>query len=438
MEDKLHVKNFGPIKDAEIEVKDMMVFIGAQSSGKSTLAKLITILNDFNFQNSNDNIFEEELKKYNLHSFLKKSTEIHYKSPFFNFTFNKEGEKKVNYSRLLDANLVDGDKKIIRLLMGYMLLLIEANDKLEIFNRELQESEDYGINERLENSIKITVSKYDDLYSIPKTILKAYGKEDNLDQLSNLAKIVKKVFLFIRPLDSLYIPAERTLLPLISSNIAGLINNKINLPQHLLQIAQEYEKALQTIDSLDLGIIGNLRFKRDTGKSYIYHNLNQKILLKEASSGIQSILPVLLLIESSIKEENHINLNYVVEEPELNLYPEAQYQLLRYLVKNCLETDNKVKSRNLIITTHSPYILASINNLLLAHTKGGEFEERTNDIIDKKSWICYKNFNAYQVVDGTVEQIFDKDEKLIDSNMIDEVSEVIMGDFKKIASIKND
>ena len=43
---KLIVKNFGPLKDIEIEVREMVVFIGAQASGKSTLAKLLSIFED--------------------------------------------------------------------------------------------------------------------------------------------------------------------------------------------------------------------------------------------------------------------------------------------------------------------------------------------------------------------------------------------------------
>jgi predicted ATPase len=47
---KLIVKNFGPLKDIEIEVREMITFIGAQASGKSTLAKLLSIFEDENFR----------------------------------------------------------------------------------------------------------------------------------------------------------------------------------------------------------------------------------------------------------------------------------------------------------------------------------------------------------------------------------------------------
>ena len=63
---KLIVKNFGPLKDIEIEVREMVTFIGAQASGKSTLAKLLSIFEDENFRRDDKILFEEELRKYNI------------------------------------------------------------------------------------------------------------------------------------------------------------------------------------------------------------------------------------------------------------------------------------------------------------------------------------------------------------------------------------
>ena len=44
--DKITIRNFGPIKDINIELSKLMVFIGPQGSGKSTIAKLLTIFSD--------------------------------------------------------------------------------------------------------------------------------------------------------------------------------------------------------------------------------------------------------------------------------------------------------------------------------------------------------------------------------------------------------
>ena len=43
----LVVQNFGPVVDAEIKIKSFNLFIGEQSIGKSTLAKLVTIFTDY-------------------------------------------------------------------------------------------------------------------------------------------------------------------------------------------------------------------------------------------------------------------------------------------------------------------------------------------------------------------------------------------------------
>ena len=41
MKQKIIIKNFGPIKDVEMEIDDFTIFIGPQTSGKSTIAKSV-------------------------------------------------------------------------------------------------------------------------------------------------------------------------------------------------------------------------------------------------------------------------------------------------------------------------------------------------------------------------------------------------------------
>ena len=46
MEEVLEIENFGPISKAKINLKKYIVLIGPQSSGKSTIAKLIALFNN--------------------------------------------------------------------------------------------------------------------------------------------------------------------------------------------------------------------------------------------------------------------------------------------------------------------------------------------------------------------------------------------------------
>jgi predicted ATPase len=74
MNEKLIVKDFGPIKNAELDLKKVTIFIGPQGSGKSTLAKLVAIFRDSNFlmrANSNQNL-NFFFQNYNLQNFNRK------------------------------------------------------------------------------------------------------------------------------------------------------------------------------------------------------------------------------------------------------------------------------------------------------------------------------------------------------------------------------
>ena len=77
--EKLIVKNFGPIKEAEIDLTKYVVFIGDTSTGKSVLAKLISIFRDSNLRIDSNKAFKELLLNYNI-EFSNENTNIIYSS----------------------------------------------------------------------------------------------------------------------------------------------------------------------------------------------------------------------------------------------------------------------------------------------------------------------------------------------------------------------
>lgn len=52
----------------------------------------------------------------------------------------------------------------------------------------------------------------------------------------------------------------------------------------------------------------------------------------------------------------------IIEEPEQNLFPNSQKNIIEFLIE-CL---NVCKNNKLFITTHSPYVLETINNCMYA------------------------------------------------------------------------
>ncbi|WP_241210766.1 AAA family ATPase [Brachyspira hampsonii] len=89
-------------------------------------------------------------------------------------------------------------------------------------------------------------------------------------------------------------------------------------------------------------------------------NTNKKIPVDKISSGQQEIL-WLLNVLLGIIWLNKKNIFVIIEEPEAHLYPNMQKEIIDFIV-NFMNITNS----NILITTHSPYILTSANNLLYA------------------------------------------------------------------------
>jgi hypothetical protein len=277
------------------------------------------------------------------------------------------------------------------------------------------------------------IEKSDIIFNQVKETFKVlqFSYDSNYDKLMEILYKTLSSFNVINKSDSIYIPTERSFLHLISENTLGLINNNVQIPKHLLNSGQDYEKAIQIIKELPLNIIDKkIKYKREGKTSYIYHNETEKVNLLESASGLQSVVPILLLIEYSKSLNDKYNFNFVVEEPELNLYPKAQQELIKYLVKNCL-----FDRKNLILTTHSPFVLASINNLLLAFDKGKIKPKEVNKIIKKESWLDPKNFIAYELKNGKAKKIMNDKLGQINENMIDTVSDSFSDEFDKLLDL---
>ena len=329
--------------------------------------------------------------------------------------------------KLSENNITEATETLKQLITSYINLhhLIFREEFYEIFSDKLQKVKfEIQFAEKRIKRLEINTSDIDLLIEISE---KEKTLENYFYLLNQIVNCFPNIFLF----DSIYIPSERSFLHLIAENVLGLINNNVQIPKYLLSIGQEYEKAIQTIKELPLTIIDKkVKYKREGKTSYIYHNETEKVDLLESASGLQSVIPILLLVEYSKTLKEEYNFNFVVEEPELNLYPKAQHELIKYLVKNCL-----FERKNLILTTHSPFVLASINNLLLAFDKGKTKPTEVNKIIKKESWLNPKNFIAYELKNGKAKKIMDDKLGQIKENMIDGVSDTFSDEFDKLLDV---
>ncbi|MBD2674619.1 AAA family ATPase, partial [Aphanizomenon flos-aquae FACHB-1416] len=214
-------------------------------------------------------------------------------------------------------------------------------------------------------------------------------------------------------------------------NFEGLIESysENNIKEKLYQVKNKIDKILKgeyRIDDLGEKIL----FNKET-EEYIY--------LSNTSSGQQESIRILQDIFLNILDNTKVL--RILEEPEAHLFPIAQKQLIELLALMI----NQNNDNQLIITTHSPYVLTVFNNLLFANRvveKNPSTQSEVAQIIPQDSWLSAKDFSAYSLGNQSVSQdtnycepIFNQEKGTIQQNYLDTVSEILGGDFQALYSI---
>lgn len=385
----LTVKNVGPIKDAQLDVKKYTVFIGPQGSGKSTLAKLIAIGGDWNniliSTGSQLNLYQD----YSLVGFHSQESKWSFSTPLYSLLSSD--------SFLPSFKLTsEGIKQLEKVKTGTTERLAEFGKYFQSENIDVM---DAGGNRR---SYKSTFW----VNEVEQAVLKE---------------------------TSAYIPAERALFPLVSGGIWSLLHAKINIPRALILFGGLVEQAYTNLISLPVSFL-NIKYYRAADQDFIEYKPESSINLSSAASGYQSIIPLLLVVEHQRRQSKR---RFIIEEPELNLYPTAQKDLIYNLVSG-LDPDVTYQDAEWVFTTHSPYVLTSLNTLMLAYKVAQRSEElraEVEKIIPVRHWINPDDFAAYYVDNGTVESITNPETGLINDSRLDDVSEDFAGEQDRLLSL---
>ncbi len=220
-----------------------------------------------------------------------------------------------------------------------------------------------------------------------------------------------------------YIPAER----IANINMNLRRGEKGNLDQYLIDFGNNFLQSIK-IKELEIPYFKNVIYRRENNKDIVIFN-GERLYLYQASSGFQSSIPMTVVLEyfSSIKDK----IRFIIEEPELNLYPTTQYELVKYLVEK-----THAEKNGLFLATHSPYILSSLNNLIFVNEMGKIDPVKATKIIPKKYWLDYKDVSAYMLVNGKANNIMDNKVKQIKAEKIDSISRKINEQYDEMLDIK--
>jgi predicted ATPase len=423
---KIEIRNFGPVNNINLEIKDYNVFIGPQASGKSTISKTI-----FFFKSLRD-----DLVKYNYECIEKGN---------FNVPLG-------SYSKLIRKKFLEFWGPSFHLNDVYLIYHYQKNISIKI---TLEKSGKY-INPEFSKTFKekfmIIIDESKRYMEIKNRINKTFLSSNELIQFDSeqrqfLTKLQKSANdLFSDDKDLIFIPAGRNLLATLSDQLQNIhphrldylmrsfidrINNTkplFNKGLHELVIEKrkltheeiDFNKVKFTIELIEKILKGKYQFDHEGEK--IYFDKEKYTKINYSSSGQQEAIWILLLIFILILDNRQVFI--VIEEPEAHLYPEAQKQIIDLISLLGNSTNNQV-----IITTHSPYILASINNLVYAN----KIAIKNNDIVSNRInpylWINCEKLNAYFIDKSVFKNIFDNELVSIDTNAIDSASGIINEDY---------
>ena len=258
-------------------------------------------------------------------------------------------------------------------------LWADVRDKLNYTKR----LHDYGINDYLqENSFIFYELKYDET-TIPCKVTYEDGHflvEMGDNQSADIQRF-------------LYVPAERNLIGNMSEAIASMWSAQIPISSLLLNYMSQFERATKELPVYDIPFFDVSYVKQDNRNMISLKGKNKLLPLSVSSSGLQSAIPMLVIIDYAIKTDAFNS--FVIEEPEQNLFPENQREILNFISSRMAGKDD----RQVVLTTHSPYMLSCLNVLMLAYKMHNheEFREKVEEIVNPDCMVNPADVAAYSL-----------------------------------------
>ena len=342
--EKLAVRNFGPISNLDIIIRPMTLFIGTQGSGKSTIAKLLTICRDlrwwYNVEDGRD--FKKRLRYFGIIDYL-------------------QGDSYISYT-LTDA--VTHHPNVVTYENGIFYVTTDGN------------------------------------------------REGDVQRF-------------------LYVPAERNLIGNMSDAIASMWSAQIPISSLLLDYMSQFERATKELPVYDIPFFDVSYVKQDNRNMISLIGKDKLLPLSASSSGLQSAIPMLVIVDYAIKTDAFNA--FVIEEPEQNLFPENQREILNFISSRMAGKDN----RQVVITTHSPYMLSCLNVLMLAYKLHDyeEFREKVGAIVEPAFIVNPKDVAVYSLDPNSekyCKSLISEKTGLVSVNELDSVSEIIGDDFDRL------
>lgn len=411
---KIEIKNIGPIKEvSEITLNRINVFMGSQSSGKSTIAKIISFCTwveksvatsqSLSEYQENKTYFKEHLESFHkIKGYFNCDSYIHYKSEVVDIVW-KDEECSISW---VDKYAYKRSKIAYIPSERNMVILPEArksefgNTNIRSFLFDWFEARKKYSNENDLSVLNLGVNYYY-VEGSEEDHIRCKNDDNEYDiLLSNASSGLQSITPLIAMIEYLtkWIYDEDT--------ISFELDER---RQRVSRILAE-EKVLKSyFDTIE-----------DPQKLVI---LFSKKLLKKEAKAIKYFDDYTTTLNNLFKTANS---QFIIEEPEQNLFPQTQRDLVYYFLQNCL----KREGNRLTLTTHSPYVLYALNNCMMAGLVSDKMEaNELNELKCNQSNINPVDVSIYEIREGVVRGTIQGEDGLISDNYFDQKMKDLMDDF---------
>lgn len=349
----LIIRNIGPVKKAEIELKQISVIIGPQSLGKSTILKVASyctwVEKKIELQ-QNQLIFEGEkfvqpLKTFHkMGDYFNENSYISYESDYMKFSYNHKEkafsfewkEARWDYKRA-KISYIPSERNLVAVIPNWFEISLEQNN-IRSFMTEWETAR--RATTSLLDVLHLNVSyRYDP--DLKKDMVKIQdGSTMNITDISSGLQSLIPLYVHLNYLNSTLTQSGNP------SKIAGdWVNEELQrIIYEDLFVNKGRTEAVETDSTTN-----------EQGHNYkiplVYGRIigEQRFLFSHASD-VEDFEKIL----NRYQLTDHCDI--FLEEPENNLFPPTQAGLTRWL----MDMANGEHTNSFFIATHSPYVLGEL------------------------------------------------------------------------------
>ena len=336
----IKIRNFGPLREVDMDLSQLNLIIGLQSSGKSCammvacycswVEKRIVLRQSAKEFSDGNSFIAGLIAYYHAKGYVWPDTFIAYQSPYMSFEYDnskvrfahKWNSKRWSYKRP-KVSYVPAERNMISLVSNW--------DRLETsYDNILDFKADFDVAKKFikkENDILGTGISYEyDEKSGGDAIIVNDVRLDLMNSSSGMQSLIPQ-FVHLHYLDKCIYKAERV-------EKEKTLSEK-QLSYNLLNVL--YERVFND---------GN----KDSGESVIVHIDGKDFVFHDNKMAARFKRNADCLLKT-----NHAEV--FLEEPESNLFPPTQFQLMNMVVDML---KGKVHKNFFFIATHSPYVLSHL------------------------------------------------------------------------------